>query len=162
MSYARKFYGTHLISCNMIFKCKNLLQLPNYEKLIKLYTQHSIMEKRVHYNCMVISGPKGCGKTTSLFMLCRYLQDADVKARGGSGGVQGVATPPNGQSHSIKRSTANVLSALIYIAKCLVVVVVSSMLVVKPLSRQAVVLSAQVLHSLECLSTVLVLFKCSR
>ena len=56
------------------------------------------------------------------------------------GGVQGVATPPNGQSHSIKCSTTNVLryaQALIYIAKSLVVVVmVSSKRVVKPLSRQ--------------------------
>ena len=45
------------------------------------------------------------------------------------GGVQGVATPPNSQSHSIKCSTTNVLryaQALIYIAKSLVVVVVSS------------------------------------
>ena len=43
------------------------------------------------------------------------------------GGVQGVATPPNGQSHSIKCSATDVLShadALIYIAKSLVVVVV--------------------------------------
>ena len=48
----------------------------------------------------------------------------------GGGGVSGVATPPNGQSHSIKCSTTDVLShanALIYIAKCLV----------KPLSMQA-------------------------
>ena len=61
--------------------------------------------------------------------------------RGGfrGGGVQGVATPPpNGQSHSIKCSTTNVLryaQALIYIAKSLVVVVVSSKRVVKPLSK---------------------------
>ena len=44
------------------------------------------------------------------------------------GGVQRVATPPpNGQSHSIKYSTTDVLSladALIYIAKNLVIVVV--------------------------------------
>ena len=43
------------------------------------------------------------------------------------GGVSGVATPPNGQSHSIKCSTTDVLShanTLIYIAKCLVIVVV--------------------------------------
>ena len=69
------------------------------------------------------------------------------------GGVQGVATPPNGQSHSIKCSTTNVLryaQALIYIAKSLVVVVVSSKRVVKPLSRQAVV-QPEVLHLLECL-----------
>ena len=76
------------------------------------------------------------------------------------GGVQGVATPPNGQSHSIKCSTTNVLRyalALIYIAKSLVVVVVSSKRVVKPLSRLAVV-QPEVLHLLECLlghSTVL-------
>ena len=49
----------------------------------------------------------------------------------GGGGVQGVATPPppNGQSHSINYSAADVLShadALIYLAKSLVVVVVSS------------------------------------
>ena len=81
--------------------------------------------------------------------------------RGGfRGGVQGVATPPNGQSHSIKCSTTNVLryaQALIYIAKSLVVVVVSSKRVVKPLSRLAVV-QPEVLHLLECLlghSTVL-------
>ena len=69
------------------------------------------------------------------------------------GGVQGVATPPNGQSHSIKCSTANVLryaQALVYIAKSLMVVVVSSKRVVKPLSRQAVV-QPEVLHLLECL-----------
>ena len=76
------------------------------------------------------------------------------------GVVQGVATPPNGQSHSIKYSTTNVLryaQALIYIAKNSVVVVVSSNRVVKPLSRQAVV-QPEVLHLLECLlghSTVL-------
>ena len=44
------------------------------------------------------------------------------------GGVQGVATPPNGQSHTvIKCSAIDVLShadALIYIAMSLVVVVV--------------------------------------
>ena len=43
------------------------------------------------------------------------------------GGVQGVATPPNGQSHTIKYSAIDVLShadALIYIAKGLVVVVI--------------------------------------
>ena len=63
-------------------------------------------------------------------------------------------------SHSIKCSTTNVLryaQALIYIAKSLVVVVVSSKRVVKPLSRQAVV-QPEVLHLLECLpghSTVL-------
>ena len=79
---------------------------------------------------------------------------------GGGGGVQGVATPPNGQSHSIKCSTTNVLryaQALIYIAKSLVVVVVSSKRVVKPLSRLAVV-QPEVLYLLECLlghSTVL-------
>ena len=69
------------------------------------------------------------------------------------GGFRGVATPPNGQSHSIKCSTANVLryaQALVYIAKSLVVVVVSSKQVVKPLSRQAVV-QPEVLHLLECL-----------
>ena len=46
---------------------------------------------------------------------------------GSRGGVTGVATPPNGQSHSIKYSTTDVLShaeALICIAKCLVVIVV--------------------------------------
>ena len=72
---------------------------------------------------------------------------------GEEGGVQGVATSPNGQSHSIKRSTTNVLryaQALIYIAKSLVVVVVSSKQVVKPLSRQAVV-QPEVLRLLECL-----------
>ena len=77
---------------------------------------------------------------------------------GGGGGVQGVATPPNGQSHSIKCSTTNVLryaQALIYIAKSLVVVVVSSKRVVKPLSRLAApalaVVQPEVLHLLECL-----------
>ena len=43
------------------------------------------------------------------------------------GGVSGVVTPPNSQSHSIKYSTTDVLGhadALICIAKCLVVVVV--------------------------------------
>ena len=79
---------------------------------------------------------------------------ADLEGGGGSG------APPNGQSHSIKCSTTNVLryaQALIYIAKSLVVVVVSSKRVVKPLSRQAVV-QPEVLHLLECLlghSTVL-------
>ena len=68
--------------------------------------------------------------------------------------------PPNGQSHCIKCSTTNVLryaQALIYTAKSLVVVVVSSKQVVKPLSRQVVV-QPKVLHLLECLlghSTVL-------
>ena len=63
------------------------------------------------------------------------------------------------QSHSIKCSTTNVLryaQALICIAKSLVVVVVSSKRVVKPLSRQPV--QPEVLHLLECLlghSTVL-------
>ena len=86
---------------------------------------------------------------------------AKPQSRGGfRGGVQGVATPPNGQSHSVKCSTTNVLryaQALIYIAKSLVVVVVSSKRVVKPLSRLAVV-QPEVLHLLECLlrhSTVL-------
>ena len=75
------------------------------------------------------------------------LSGADL----GGGGVQGVATPPNGQSHSIKCSTANVLryaQALVYIAKSLVVVVVSSKRVVKPLSR---LVQPEVLHLLECL-----------
>ena len=43
------------------------------------------------------------------------------------GGGGRVAIPPNGQSHSIKYSTTDVLShadALIYIAKSLVIVVV--------------------------------------
>ena len=47
---------------------------------------------------------------------------------GSRGGVSGVATPPNGQSHSIKCSSSDVLShadALVYIANSLVVVVVS-------------------------------------
>ena len=60
--------------------------------------------------------------------------------------------PQNGQSHSIKCSTTNVLryaQALIYIAKSLVVVVVSSKQVVKPLSRLPVV-QPEVLHLLEC------------
>ena len=79
--------------------------------------------------------------------------------RGGfNGGGGGVATPPpppppNGQSHSIKCSTTNVhryVQALIYIAKSLVVVVVSSKRVVKPLSRLAVV-QPEVLHLSECL-----------
>ena len=46
--------------------------------------------------------------------------------RGGGGSV-GCNAPPNGQSHSIKYSTTDVLShadALIYIAKTLVIVVV--------------------------------------
>ena len=75
-------------------------------------------------------------------MHIRTIAGADL------GGVQGVATPPNGQSHSIKCSATDVLShadALIYIAKSLVVVVVSSIQVVKPLSRQVVVQS-EVLH----------------
>ena len=45
----------------------------------------------------------------------------------GGGGVQGVTTSPNGQSHIIKYSTTDVLSlvdALIYIAKSLVIVMV--------------------------------------
>ena len=70
---------------------------------------------------------------------------------GGWGGVQGVATPQM-VSHSIKCSTTNVLryaQALIYIAKSLVVVVVSSKRVVKPLSRLAVV-QPEVLYLLEC------------
>ena len=67
-------------------------------------------------------------------------------------GVQGVATPPNGQSHGIKCSTTNMrryAQALTYIAKSLVVVVVSSKQVVKPHSRQAVV-QPEGLHLLEC------------
>ena len=61
------------------------------------------------------------------------------------GGVSGVATPPphpNGQKYSIEYSTTEVPShagALIYIAKSLVVVVVSSKRVVKPLTELAVV-----------------------
>ena len=69
--------------------------------------------------------------------MCQILMQASLQASckslmyagadlGGGGGVQGVATPPNGQSHSIKCSTTNVLryaQALIYIAKSLVVVV---------------------------------------
>ena len=74
--------------------------------------------------------------------------------RGGSGGCNPPPPPPPyGQSHSIKCSTTNVLryaQALIYIVKSLVVVVVSSKLVVKPLSRLAVV-QPEVLHLLECL-----------
>ena len=61
--------------------------------------------------------------------------DSTIPGADLGGGVQGVATPPNGQSHSIKYSTTNVLryaQALIYIAKSLVVVVVSSKRVVKP------------------------------
>ena len=77
-----------------------------------------------------------------------------VYIRGGfRGGGSGDCNPPNGQSHSIKCSTTNVLryaQALIYIAKSLVVVVVSSKRVVKPLSRQVVV-QPEVLHLLECL-----------
>ena len=82
------------------------------------------------------------------------------QGRIGGGGSGGCNPPKNGQSHSIKCSTTNVLryaQALIYIAKSLVVVVVSSKRVVKPLSRQAVV-QPEVLHLLECLlghSTVL-------
>ena len=44
------------------------------------------------------------------------------------GGGSGAATLPNGKGHNIKCSTADVLSyanALIYIAKCLVVVIVN-------------------------------------
>ena len=65
-------------------------------------------------------------------------------------------------THSIKCSATDVLNhadALIYIAKSLVVVVVSSIQVVKPLSR-LVVVQSEVLHLLECLlglSTVLML-----
>ena len=80
---------------------------------------------------------------------------------GGGGGSRGCnpppPPPPNGQSHSIKCSTTNVLryaQALIYIAKSLVVVVVSSKRVVK----LQVVVQPEVLHLLECLlghSTVL-------
>ena len=103
---------------------------------------------------------------------------------GGGGGFRGLQPPPpNGQSHSINCNTTNVLRyalasypgvlsplpserlgtrlryalALIYIAKRLVVVVVNSKRVVKPLSRLAVV-QPEVLHLLECLlghSTVL-------
>ena len=76
---------------------------------------------------------------------------------GGGGSSGGCNPPPNGQSHSIKCSTTNVLryaQALIYIAKSLVVVVVSSKRVVKPLSRLAVV-QPEVLHLLEWHSTVL-------
>ena len=81
-----------------------------------------------------------------------YSSRADL----GGGGDSGGCNSPNGQSHSIKCSTTNVhryAQALIYIVKSLVVVVVSSKRVAKPLSRQAVVL-----HLLECLvghSTVL-------
>ena len=53
---------------------------------------------------------------------------------GGFGG--GGCNPPNGQSHSVKCGATNVLiyaEALIYIAKWLVVVVVTSVPVVKPL-----------------------------
>ena len=80
---------------------------------------------------------------------------AKPQSRGGfrGGGGSGGCNPPNGQSHSVKCSTTNVLryaQALIYIAKSLVVVVVSSKRVVKPLSRLAVV-QPEVLHLLECL-----------
>ena len=89
-----------------------------------------------------------------LALQCNNRHTDDTEAAGADlGGVQGVATPPNGQSHSIKYSTANVLryaQALVCIAKSLVVVVVSSKRVVKPLSRQAVV-QPEVLHLLECL-----------
>ena len=73
----------------------------------------------------------------------------------------GGLTSPDGQSHSIKCSTTDVLShayALIYTTKSLVVVVVNY-IQVKLLSRQVVVQSV-VLHLLECLlglSTVLML-----
>ena len=54
---------------------------------------------------------------------------AETSSGADLGGVQGVATLPNGLSHCIKCSATEVLShadALIYIATSLVVVVVSS------------------------------------
>ena len=75
---------------------------------------------------------------------------------GFKGGVQGVATapplPPKCQSHSAKCNTTYVLiyvEPLIYVAKRLVVVVVSSVQAVKLLSTLAVVHS-EVLHLLKC------------
>ena len=68
---------------------------------------------------------------------------------GGGGGGGGLQSPQS-RNHSIKCSTTNVLryaQALIYIAKSLAVVVVSSKRAVKPLSRPAVV-KPEVLHCL--------------
>ena len=76
------------------------------------------------------------------------------------GGFRGLQPPPPPPQWSESQYTTDVLryaQALIYIAKSLVVVVVSSKQVVKPLSRLAVV-QPEVLHLLECLlghSTVL-------
>ena len=84
-------------------------------------------------------------------MLLQVLSTRADLGRGG--GLRGAATSLNGKNHNTKCSTTDVLShtdALIYIGKSLVVVVVSSIRVVKPLSGQAVVQS-EVLHLLECL-----------
>ena len=104
----------------------------------------------------------GKGANSIISMLHHYMPRG-MSARGGfrGGGFRGLQPPPPKWSESqYKISTTNVLryaQALIYIAKSLVVVVVSSKQVVKPLSRQAVV-QPEVLHLLECLlghSTVL-------
>ena len=75
----------------------------------------------------------------------------DLEGGGEFLGLQPPPTPPppNDQKYSIEYSTTEVPShvgALVYIAKSLVVVVVNSKQVVKPLTRLAVVL-----HLLECL-----------
>ena len=57
-----------------------------------------------------------------LITIYQYIQARDGFGGGGSGGCN----PPNGQSHSIKCSTTRYAQALIYIAKSLVVIVVSS------------------------------------
>ena len=67
-------------------------------------------------------------------------------------GVLGLQ-PPNGQKHDIEYSTTKVPShagVLVSIAKNLVVVVVGSKQVVKPLTRLAVV-HPEVLHLFDCL-----------
>ena len=57
-----------------MFNNRPLLQLPNYEMCQKLYDQHYSREKCVRYDSILISGPKGCGKTTSLYQLYLHLQ----------------------------------------------------------------------------------------
>ena len=62
------------------FSTRPLLQLPNYEMLQKLYHHHHMVDKHGRYNSILISGPKGCGKTTSLYQLYLHLQSKNIKS----------------------------------------------------------------------------------
>lgn len=59
------------------FETRPLMQLPNYDKLKKKYIECR-REKSARYNCIIIYGPKGCGKTTGLFQLYEYLKAEHV------------------------------------------------------------------------------------